>query len=97
MGSHSDKQHTDFSVSYRSSDTSAVTVNIKEEWITAEEYTNFLKRTDLGAQYPRERFEESRVDRMDSRINWNSGAPFEREIIGTISRRFTENGRSHEA
>ena len=33
-------------------------VVIKEERITAEEYIDFLKRTDLGAQYPRERFEE---------------------------------------
>ena len=32
---------------------------IKEEWITAGEYINFLKRTDLGSQYPKERFEEA--------------------------------------
>lgn len=29
---------------------------IREERITAEEYIAFLKRTDLGSQYPRERF-----------------------------------------
>jgi GNAT superfamily N-acetyltransferase len=33
-------------------------VTIREERITAEEYIDFLKRTDLGSQYPRERFEE---------------------------------------
>ena len=33
-------------------------VQIKEERISAEEYISFLKRTDLGSQYPRERFEE---------------------------------------
>ena len=33
-------------------------VRIKEERISAEEYINFLKRTDLGSQYHRERFEE---------------------------------------
>ena len=33
-------------------------VKIKEERITAEEYINFLKRTDLGSQYPKERFTE---------------------------------------
>ena len=33
------------------------TVRIAEERIPAEEYTDFLKRTDLGSQYPRERFE----------------------------------------
>ena len=31
---------------------------IREERVTAEEYISFLKRTDLGSQYPRERFEE---------------------------------------
>ena len=31
---------------------------INEERITAEEYINFLKKTDLGSQYPKERFEE---------------------------------------
>ena len=33
-------------------------VTIREERITAEEYIEFLSRTDLGSQYPRERFEE---------------------------------------
>ena len=32
--------------------------SIKEERISAEEYIEFLKRTDLGSQYPRERFGE---------------------------------------
>ncbi len=31
---------------------------IKEERISASEYIDFLKRTDLGSQYPKERFEE---------------------------------------
>ena len=31
---------------------------INEERIPAEEYIDFLKRTDLGAQYPKERFIE---------------------------------------
>ena len=33
-------------------------ITIREERITAKEYTDFLKRTDLGSQYPRERFAE---------------------------------------
>ena len=33
-------------------------IQIKEERISAEEYIDFLKRTDLGSQYPKERFEE---------------------------------------
>ena len=31
---------------------------IREERITAEDYIEFLKRTDLGSQYPKERFSE---------------------------------------
>ena len=31
---------------------------IKEERLTAEEYIEFLKHTDLGSQYPKERFHE---------------------------------------
>ena len=31
---------------------------IREERISADEYIVFLKRTDLGSQYPKERFEE---------------------------------------
>ena len=33
-------------------------IKILEERISAEEYIDFLKRTDLGSQYPRERFED---------------------------------------
>ena len=33
-------------------------IEINHERITAEEYIDFLKRTDLGSQYPKERFEE---------------------------------------
>lgn len=31
---------------------------IREERVSAEEYIDFLKRTDLGSQYPKERFAE---------------------------------------
>ena len=33
-------------------------IQIKEERISAEEYIDFLKRTDLGSQYPKERFDD---------------------------------------
>ena len=33
-------------------------VTIREERVSAEEYIDFLKRTDLGSQYPKERFAE---------------------------------------
>ena len=37
--------------------------DIVSERLTPEEYIDFLKRTDLGSQYPRERFEE-RISRL---------------------------------
>ena len=37
--------------------------SIARERLTAEEYIDFLKRTDLGSQYPRERFRE-RIARL---------------------------------
>lgn len=39
------------------------TITIMEERLSPEEYIDFLKRTDLGYQYPKERFEE-RVARL---------------------------------
>lgn len=33
-------------------------VAIKSERVSPEEYIDFLKRSDLGSQYPKERFEE---------------------------------------
>ena len=33
-------------------------IEYKEERLTAEEYIEFLSRTDLGSQYPKERFEQ---------------------------------------
>ena len=39
------------------------TITIMEERLSPEEYNDFLKRTDLGSQYPKERFEE-RIARL---------------------------------
>lgn len=36
---------------------------IESERLTPEEYIDFLKRTDLGSQYPRERF-ETRIPKL---------------------------------
>ncbi len=38
-------------------------VMIREERVSAAEYIDFLKRTDLGSQYPQERF-EARIERL---------------------------------
>ena len=44
------------------------TVTIREERISAEEYIAFLKRTDLGSQYPKERFAE-RIARLVKNVS----------------------------
>ena len=41
---------------------------IREERLTAEEYIDFLKKTDLGSQYPKERFEQ-RIDTLVRRAS----------------------------
>ncbi|MBO4385093.1 MAG: GNAT family N-acetyltransferase [Clostridia bacterium] len=38
-------------------------ITIKSERLFSEEYVGFLKRTDLGSQYPKERFHE-RIERL---------------------------------
>lgn len=38
-------------------------IQIKEERLSPEEYIDFLRRTDLGSQYPRERFHQ-RIARL---------------------------------
>ena len=38
-------------------------VTLREERVTAEEYIGFLRRSDLGTQYPKERF-EARIARL---------------------------------
>ncbi len=43
-------------------------IDIKEERISAEEYINFLKRTDLGSQYPKERFAE-RISQLVNNVS----------------------------
>ena len=41
---------------------------IFEERLTASEYIDFLKRTDLGSQYPMERFEE-RIEKLVANVS----------------------------
>lgn len=40
-------------------------IKIEEERISAEEYIDFLKKTDLGSQYPKERF----LERISKLVN----------------------------
>ncbi len=53
---------------------------IREERLTPEEYVDFLKRTDLSSQYPRERFEE-RIGRLLARASVSLAA---RDENGTL-------------
>ncbi|MBE5779083.1 MAG: GNAT family N-acetyltransferase [Clostridiales bacterium] len=55
-------------------------VRILEERITAEEYIDFLKRTDLGSQYPKERF----VDRIAKLVESVSISLVARNEYGTV-------------
>ena len=43
-------------------------ITIQEERVTAEEYIDFLKRTDLGSQYPKERF-ENRIAKLVKNVS----------------------------
>lgn len=43
-------------------------VKILEERISAEEYKAFLKRTDLGSQYPKERF-DNRIAKLVTTVS----------------------------
>ena len=51
------------------------TITIQEERVKAEEYIDFLKRTDLGSQYPKERFEQ-RIAKLPKDIPVVSGVDF---------------------
>lgn len=42
-----------------------MTLSFEEQRLSKEDYIEFLKRTDLGLQYPAERFEE-RIEKLVS-------------------------------
>ena len=55
---------------------------INEERLTAKEYVDFLKKTDLGSQYPKERFEE-RIEILVNKVSISLVARNQnKEIIG---------------
>lgn len=57
-------------------------VSIAEERITAAEYIEFLKKTDLGLQYPKERFSD-RIATLVQKVSISLVARNEaREIVG---------------
>ena len=56
--------------------------SINEERLTANEYIEFLKKSDLGSQYPKERFEE-RITILVNRVSISLVARNQnKEIVG---------------
>ena len=59
-------------------------IAIREERISPEEYISFLKRTDLGSQYPKERFQD-RIAKLVSSVSISLVARNERgDIVGVM-------------
>lgn len=55
-------------------------VSYKEEYLKASEYIDFLKRTNLGSQYPKERFEE-RIGKLVKNVSISLVARNEKGIV----------------
>ena len=53
---------------------------IKEERLNSSEYIDFLKRTDLGSQYPKERFYE-RIEKLVKNVSISLVARNEKGLI----------------
>ena len=59
-------------------------IEIKEERISADDYIDFLKRSDLGSQYPKERFEE-RIAKLVKNVNISLVARNEEKtVVGVL-------------
>lgn len=55
----------------------------REERLTASEYVDFLKRTDLGSQYPRERFPE-RMEKLVKNVSISLTAREDGRLVGVL-------------
>ncbi len=55
-------------------------IGIRSERLSAEEYVEFLKRTDLGSQYPAERFRE-RIARLVNSVSVSMTARTEEGLL----------------
>ena len=56
---------------------------VKEERLDADSYISFLKRTDLGSQYPKERFYE-RIEKLVKNASISLVAREEERIVGVL-------------
>ena len=60
------------------------TIQITEQRLSSEEYIDFLKRTNLGSQYPKERFEE-RISKLVKNVSISLVAKTENgKIVGVL-------------
>lgn len=58
-------------------------ITYKEERLSAEEYIDFLRRTDLGSQYPKERFAQ-RIERLVQNASISLVARDGGRIVGVL-------------
>lgn len=58
-------------------------IQYKEERLGAEEYIEFLKRTNLGLQYPKEHFAE-RISRLVKNVSISLTARDDDKIVGVL-------------
>ena len=61
-----------------------MSINIQSERLSANEYIDFLKRTNLGSQYPKERFKQ-RIEKLVQAVSISLVARNENgEIVGVL-------------
>lgn len=58
-------------------------INYEFKRLTKDEYIDFLKRTDLGSQYPKERFEE-RIEKLVNNVNISLVAMDDNKVVGVL-------------
>ena len=60
------------------------TIQIRQERLSPDEYVDFLKRTDLGSQYPKERF-DSRIEKLVQTVSISLVARNEMQtVVGVL-------------
>lgn len=58
-------------------------ITYREERLSADTYIDFLKKTDLGSQYPKERFRE-RIEKLVQNVSISLVARDEEIIVGVL-------------
>ncbi|WP_407396632.1 GNAT family N-acetyltransferase [Treponema sp.] len=58
-------------------------ITYREERLSVDSYIDFLKHTDLGSQYPKERFRE-RIERLVKNVSISLVAKDGKKIVGVL-------------